>query len=389
MFDLIQLFKNWIWDVQQGKLQQLIPTDPFKKITLDLAIVRDKQHYPYDGNVITVVEMTEGATLDVYLNKQIEENMIELDKIPRVDAPFQEFWISNTVQAGKNATIVVSKSLWFDFSIQKLIKDGVDSTKTAIEGVEADIDSIKEAMGAEEVLKVVNVVEVKGGAVAVETDTDDTEKSNGTTSYVLLKTLNVPALSPPANITVLKYALQVSVEFKATNPSYYAYVKIDIDDVELAVLSTKSTSYIWRDRAKEVSNTAHEVKIYGKSEIAGGPTCYVRGCSIHFGIGTIGTSETKLVTIATSGDGKLLFEVSARAKETSKVATVVGKFDDDAVDQISKTATSGTSGSLISNTESLAGMALSEIEYYAYTTGVHVPAFLTYGGSKTLKAKAL
>jgi len=224
-------------------------------------------------------------------------------------------------------------------------------------------------------LRVLNVLETKGGDISVNEFSDDTLYTETSTSYVLKKEFNISTPTPPSGLTVYKWALMVSVQIYHT--SQVSKVKIDIDDVELAELTTTTTK-TWYDRSKEVSSGSHTVKIYMKTTVAGG-TCKTEGIKAVCGIGTNSTSDVKVAEVETCGEG--LGTLAVVGKSYGENATITGsqKVDDN---EFQKSSASGsvTKGGTSYNYSSILSGAMYDARntYYGKTSSGNVPIFHNY-----------
>jgi len=224
-------------------------------------------------------------------------------------------------------------------------------------------------------MKIFYVVEVKGGDIDVNEFSDDTLYTETSTSYVLKKEFNISTPTPPSGLTVYKWALMVSVQIYHT--SQVSKVKIDVDDVQLAELTTTTTK-TWYDRSKEVSSGSHTVKIYMRTTVAGG-TCKVEGIKAVCGIGTVSTSDVKVAEIETCGEG--LGTLAVVGKSYGENATITGtqKVDDGDVERSSASG-SVTKGGTSYNYSSVLSGAMFNVRntYYGKTSTGNVPIFHNY-----------
>jgi len=225
-------------------------------------------------------------------------------------------------------------------------------------------------------IRVFSVLEVKGGDVDVNEFSDDTLYTETSTSYVLKKEFNISTPTPPSGLTVYKYALMVNVQIYHT--SQVSKVKIDVDDVQLAELTTTTTK-TWYDRSKEVSEGSHTVKIYMRTTVAGG-TCKVEGIKAVCGMGTVGTSDTLVAKVDICGDGISVLGLTGKSYGENATLSVESRFDD-SYDKVTVNQDVVKGGTTYTKGGYHSGYVYDTTHYYGRTSTNNVPVF--YNHSKT------
>lgn len=261
-----------------------------------------------------------------------------------------------------------------------------DTIKTEIETVKNDIEAMKDALGTLGVMRTAQVIERKGGGASINTFSTDEEVSTNSTTYVLKREFDISTPTPPSGMTVYKYALMVSVELKRVGATTGLGARIDVDGETMAEITTDAftTEYTWFDRAKEVTAGSHNVKIYLKGYNSN--WAYLKGTRGNCGVGTIGTTETKVATIETAGDSKLSYIVAGKAYESATTVTGTGKADGSEADKVSIDAEVIADGSKYSNYTSLASFVFTHSEVWGMTTEATVACFIEWMESRSLQA---
>ena len=244
-----------------------------------------------------------------------------------------------------------------------------------------EIKDMKGTLATKYVMQIAQVIERKGGSASINTYSTDEEIAKAGAAYKLVREFNLSTPTPPEGMTVYKYALMVSVEIKMS--IYHVFCKIVVDDEQLAIVDTESTTYVWFDRAKEVSAGSHNVKIYLQ---ATGGTMYLRGTRGNCGVGTIGTSEAKVATIETSGEAKLSYVVAGKAQESPATVTGVGKVDESESEKVTLDVEVTADGAKYSGNTSLASFVFTNASVWGMTTEATVACFIEWMESRSLRA---
>jgi len=232
-------------------------------------------------------------------------------------------------------------------------------------------------------IKVLPVMEVKGGGIDINEFSDDTLYTETSTEYVLKKQFNMSTPSLPSGLTVYKYALMVSVQIYHT--SQVSKVKIDVDDVQLAELTTTTTK-TWYDRAKDVDAGTHTVKIYMKTTVVGG-TCKVEGIRAVCGIGTTSTADVEIARVETCGEGIDVDVFAGKCYEANVTLTGTLKVDDSDADKKVDSLNVVKGGTEYSTGRTYSSMVRGKFNYFASSS--NVPYFARHSGSKVRRAAGI
>ena len=259
------------------------------------------------------------------------------------------------------------------------------ATKADVESMKDDLAAMKATLASVGVMRTAQLLEKKGGGASLNTYSSDAEVYTYSTTWDLLREFNISTPTPPEGVTVYKYALMVSVELRSPISDYTMACKIEVDGEVLAIISEAIINYTWFDRAKEVTAGSHNVKIY-LYRGGGASVAYLRGTRGTCGIGTVGTSEMKVATIQTSGEGKGSFEVVGKAYEDPVTVTGVLKADESESDKTILEVEVTADGSEYSNNASLETMLLEFLGLYGATTSEAVACFFSWFESTFLMA---
>jgi len=108
-------------------------------IMIDLGVAHDLDEIERAGDVISVITIT--GELDIRLNEK-DEPAIEMDKIIRIvtkPVKFSKFFITNPVQAGKQAVLYLGKEASFESFPQRVGATGIlDSADVRIDPARED-----------------------------------------------------------------------------------------------------------------------------------------------------------------------------------------------------------------------------------------------------------
>jgi len=100
-------------------------------VRIDLSVAHDNDEIVRSGDVISVISIT--GELDIRINEK-DEPAIEIDKLTRIvtkPVKFTRFYITNTAQAGKEATLYIGKEASFEPVPQRVGTVGVLDTTDA------------------------------------------------------------------------------------------------------------------------------------------------------------------------------------------------------------------------------------------------------------------
>lgn len=258
------------------------------------------------------------------------------------------------------------------------------ATKADVASMKADLAAMKATLASVGVMRTAQLIEKKGGGASLNTYSTDEEVTTSSETWVLKREFNISTPTPPAGVTVYKYALMVSIETKYSG-NVTAHARIDVDDEILDDTLEAASTYSWRDRAKEVSIGSHNVKIYLKK--SGACTAsHLRGTRGTCGIGTVGTAETKVATIQTTGEGKGSLVVAGKGYEDPATVTGVMKADESEANKVEVEVEVTADGSIYSNFGCLDTVLLEILAIYTTTNNPDLPAFLEWIESTFLMA---
>jgi len=257
---------------------------------------------------------------------------------------------------------------------------------TSWESIKTDISDMKATVGDVKGLKILNVLEVKGGDIGINEYSDDVCKSL-TTTLTKLAEFNISTPSPPSGLIVYKRALMISVQcrYQSTVSGYYLKIYVDGEDKFTIPITGTLT---WFDRALDVNAGTHTVQIWCYNLVGNCPDYGVKSIKAQCGIGTVSTSEVKVAEVETCGEGR--GDLAVVGKSYGEDATITGtqKVDDSDADKVSASGNVTKGGTSYGYSAYLSGaMYNARNTYYGKTSTGNVPIFHNY--SKTVVRRAV